>query len=57
MYNTNADAIDKAFLSDLTKGVKIEPTVMYDSLVNTIVVAANMIRRKGSLPNERTESS
>lgn len=57
MCNPSADAINKAFLSDLTKGVKVEPTVMYDSLVNTIVVAANMIRRKGSLPNERTESS
>lgn len=29
MYNTNADAIDKAFLTDLVKGVKVEPTVRY----------------------------
>lgn len=57
MCNTSADAIDKAILSDLVKGVKVEPTARYDSIINTIVAASNTIRRKGNLANERTESS
>ena len=57
MCNTSADAIDKAILSDLAKGVKVEPTDRYDNLVNTIVAVSNTIRRKGKLTNERTESS
>ena len=54
MCNTSADAIDKAILSDLVKGVKVEPTDRYD---NTIVAVSNTIRQKGRLANERTESS
>ena len=53
MCNTSADAIDKAILSDLAKGVKVEPTARYDS----IVTVSNTIHRKGNLANERTESN
>lgn len=53
MCNTSADAIDKEILSDLAKGVKVEPTARYDS----IVTVSNTIHRKGNLANERTESN
>lgn len=53
MCNTSADAIDKAILSDLAKGVKVEPTARYDS----IVTVSNTIRRKENLANERTENN
>ena len=53
MCNTSADAIDKAILSDLTKGVKVEPTARYDS----IVTVSNTIRRRENLANERTENN
>ena len=57
MCNTSADAIYKAILPDLAKGVKVDPTDRYDSIINTIVAVSNTIRRKGRLANERTESS
>ena len=53
MCNTSADAIDKAILSDLAKGVKVEPTARYDS----IVTVSNTIHRKENLANERTENN
>lgn len=53
MCNTSADAIDKAILSDLAKGVKVEPTARYDS----IVTVSNTIRRKENLANDRTENN
>ena len=34
---TSADAIDQEILSDLAKGVKVETTNRYDSIVNAIV--------------------
>lgn len=46
MCNSSADAIDKAILSDLAKGVKVEPTYRYGNLVNTIVAAVTNIRQK-----------
>ena len=52
MYNKSADAIDNEILSDLAKGVKVEPTARYGIIINTI----NTIRQKGNLANERTES-
>lgn len=56
MCKSSADAIDKAILSDLAKGVKCEPTVRYDNLVNTIVDVVNTIYQKVNLANERTGS-
>lgn len=37
---TSADAIDKEILSDLAKGVKVETTDRYDSIVKAIVEKA-----------------
>ena len=37
---TSADAIDQEILADLAKGVKIETTDRYDSIVNAIVEKA-----------------
>ena len=37
---TSADAIDQEILSDLAKGVKVETTDRYDSIVNAIVEKA-----------------
>jgi hypothetical protein len=44
MYNTSADAIDKAILADLVKEAMFEPTDRYDAIVNTIVEKAKEIR-------------
>ena len=37
---SSADAIDQEILSDLAKGIKVETTDRYDSIVNAIVEMA-----------------
>ena len=41
---TSADAIDQEILSDLAKGVKVETTNRYDSIVNAIVEKAKEMK-------------
>ena len=42
---TSADAIDQEILTDLAKGVKVERTDRYDSIVNAIVEKAKERKR------------
>lgn len=44
---TSADAIDQEILTDLAKGVKVETTARYDSIVNAIVEKAKKLRESG----------